>query len=514
MHVIILGNSAGGPFHGRHYTAQLVQSGPHAFLIDCGEGTQMQLFRYRVRQDLLRQIFISHLHGDHVFGLMGLLTNWCLKKRTEPLQLFSPPGLRELVETNARLCSVRFPYPIEFVEVDASVHEKVFENTALSVWSIPLQHRIPCSGWLFREKERPRNIRKEAIETYNIHYSLIPGIKAGGDLVLPDGHIVPHLELTLPAAPPHSYAFCSDTQPSEAVAAVVKGVDLLYHEATFTNENPAEAILSGHSTAAQAADIARQAGVKRLLLGHFSGRYTDESQHLMEAQAIFPDTLIAEEGQRWPVGSGDPEQLQAYGRQTAVPAAATAAETPRATPLEDARLVKISKFVSKVLRHQPHSIDLVLDANGWAEVAELIEKAGRARMHFDLDTLRQVVAQNNKQRFAFNEDGSRIRANQGHSIAIDLGLSPQTPPDILFHGTSGKSLAAIRETGLRPMKRQHVHLSLDRQTATNVGGRHGKAVVLRVRAKEMAEAGALFYCSENGVWLTETVGVGFIDFGI
>ncbi len=312
MHVIILGNSSGGPFHGRHYTAQVVQAGSHAFLVDCGEGTQLQLYRYRVRYDHIRQIFITHLHGDHVFGLMGLLTNWCLKKRTEPLQLYAPSGLRELVEANARVCGVRFPYPIEFVEVDASVSEKVFENAALEVWSIPLRHRGPCSGWLFREKQRPRNIRKEVIETYSIHYSQIPAIKAGGDLVLPDGRVIPNAELTLPPAPPLAYAFCSDTQPSEAVATAVKGVDLLYHEATFTNEHLAEAVLSGHSTAQQAAEIALQAGVKRLLLGHFSGRYADESQHLAEGRAIFAETWIAEEGQRWWVGGGGPECLPAF----------------------------------------------------------------------------------------------------------------------------------------------------------------------------------------------------------
>ncbi|HRI62270.1 MAG TPA: ribonuclease Z, partial [Saprospiraceae bacterium] len=296
MFVTILGNSAGGPFHGRHYTAQVLQVENQIFLIDCGEGTQMQLFQYRVKYDRCNHIFISHLHGDHVYGLIGLLTGWCLKKRTEPLHLFSPPGLRELVETTARLCRVVFPYPLEFHEVNAAVSGKVFENQHVEVWTIPLNHRIETTGWLFREKTKPRNIRPEKIEEYAISFSLIPGIKAGNDLALPDGRIIPNDELTLDPPKPLAYAFCSDTAPSPAVAQVVQGVDLLYHEATFTNEHLEEAAISFHSTAAQAAEIARQGGVERLILGHFSGRYLDAEQHLTEARAIFPATDQAVEG--------------------------------------------------------------------------------------------------------------------------------------------------------------------------------------------------------------------------
>jgi ribonuclease Z len=262
----------------------------------------MQIFKYRVKFDRCNHIFISHLHGDHVFGLMGLLTNWCLKKRTETLHLFSPPGLRELIETTTRVCGVRFTYPLEFHEVDASVSTKVFENHKVEVWTIPLDHRAPTSGWLFREKVKPRNIRPEKIEEYGIPFTLIPGIKAGNDLVLSDGRVVSNAELTFDPPPPATYAYCSDTAPSQTVAAVVQDVDLLYHEATFTNEHIEEAAIAYHSTAAQAAEIARQAGVKKLLLGHISGRYSDEEQHLREAQIIFSNTEIALEGHRWEVG--------------------------------------------------------------------------------------------------------------------------------------------------------------------------------------------------------------------
>lgn len=301
MHITILGNGAGGPFQGRNYTAQVLQVENQYFLIDCGEGTQHQLHRLRVPYDRFQQIFVSHLHGDHVFGLIGLLTSYCLKKRSKKLEIFSPPGLQELIEHTARLCSIVFPYPIEFVEVDPTVSAPVFENKLLEVWTIPLNHRIACSGWMFREKPRPRNMRKEKIEEYNIPVHLIPGIKAGANLSLPDGRIIPNAAITLPPRPLRSYAFCSDTAPAEAVSAAVQGVDLLYHEATFTDDHLEEARISFHSTARQAAGIARAAGVKKLLLGHFSGRYPDAEQHVAEARDVFAEAYPVAEGETYSV---------------------------------------------------------------------------------------------------------------------------------------------------------------------------------------------------------------------
>lgn len=302
MQLTILGNSSGGPFHGRHYTAQVLQVENHTFLIDCGEGTQMQIFKYRVKTEACKQFFISHLHGDHVFGLIGLLTNWSHRKRSEPLHIFSPPGLQELIETTIRVCGIKPSYEIVFHAVDAGISAKIFENAKVEVWTIPLHHRSATTGWLFREKTKPRNIRPDKIEAYNIHFSAIPAIKAGGDYELPDGRRIPNEELTLDPLQPVSYAFCSDTAFSETVIEVVKGVDLLYHEATFTNENVQEAEISFHSTAAQAAEVARRAGVKRLILGHISGRYGDTEQHLLEARAVFEPVEIAEEGGKWEVG--------------------------------------------------------------------------------------------------------------------------------------------------------------------------------------------------------------------
>lgn len=301
MQLTILGNGAGGPFQGRNYTAQVLQVENHFFLIDCGEGTQHQLFRYLVPYDRFQQIFISHLHGDHVFGLFGLLTSYCLKQREKKLEIFSPPGLRELIERIAHTFGFAFPFPLEFTEVDASVSETVYENKYLEVRTIPLNHRIACCGWLFREKQKPRNIRKDKIAEFDIPFQLIPGIKAGADLNLPDGRLIPNEALTLPPRPPRSFAFCSDTAPSARIIETVTGVDLLYHEATFTEEHRTEAGISFHSTAIQAAETAREAGVKKLLLGHFSGRYADVEQHLAEARGIFAESYASEEGHTYPV---------------------------------------------------------------------------------------------------------------------------------------------------------------------------------------------------------------------
>jgi putative RNA 2'-phosphotransferase len=184
------------------------------------------------------------------------------------------------------------------------------------------------------------------------------------------------------------------------------------------------------------------------------------------------------------------------------------------TDPSDPKIVRVSKFLSQILRHRPEKIGLQLDGQGWANVDELLEKAAAKGERFDRALLQIVVDTNNKKRFAFSDDGLRIRASQGHSIDIDLGLKPQKPPEILWHGTAEKSLESIRKEGLRPMRRQHVHLSKDRQTAENVGGRHGKAVVLTVRSGDMSRQKHKFFLSENGVWLTEEVPVGFLDFPV
>ncbi len=302
MWVRILGNGSGGPFQGRHYSAQLVHNRRHYFLVDCGEGTQEQLHRYRLPVDRIQQIFITHLHGDHVFGLFGLLTSYSLKNRERPMQLYSPPGLSALIGDVARHCGIRFSFPMEFIEVSYEHPEKVFENRSLEVRAIPLHHGTPCVGWLFREKPRPLNIRPEVIEQYGLSFAQIRAIKAGTDLVLPDGRIIPNSALTLPPKPLLSYAYCTDTAPSAAVAEAIRGVSMLYHEATFLDEHTEEATAARHSTARQAAEVARAAGAGRLLLGHFSGRYPNIEQHVREASEVFPTVEATVEGVEYSVG--------------------------------------------------------------------------------------------------------------------------------------------------------------------------------------------------------------------
>jgi ribonuclease Z len=292
----VLGNSAGGSFQGRNYTAQVLEIDNQIFLIDCGEGTQQQIYWQKVKIDKVKQIFISHLHGDHVFGLIGLLTSLAMKKREADLEIFSPTGLQELIETQVRICSIHIPYTLIFKEIDTTLHQKIFENKIVEVYSIPLLHRVPTSGFLFKSKEKPRNIIAEKIEEFEIPYTAIPDIKFGADFTTKTGQVIANAALTIAPNPPKSYAYCSDTQFFPSIIETIRGVNVLYHEATFTDENIPEAAYSMHSTAAQAAEIASQAKVGQLLIGHISARYADFSQHLLEARAIFQETSAAEVG--------------------------------------------------------------------------------------------------------------------------------------------------------------------------------------------------------------------------
>jgi ribonuclease Z len=292
----VLGNSAGGSFQGRNYTAQVLEIDNQLFLIDCGEGTQQQLYWQKVKIDKVKQIFISHLHGDHVFGLIGLLTSLAMKKREADLEIFSPSGLREMIEMQIKTCSIHIPYTLIFKEIDTTVHQIIFENKVVEVYSIPLLHRLPTSGFLFKSKEKLRNILAEKIEEFDIPYSAIPDIKSGADFTTKNGQVIANAELTNAPKPPKSFAFCSDTQFFPAIIEHIRGVDMLYHEATFTDEHIPEAEYSMHSTATQAAEIASLAKVKQLLIGHISARYADFSQHLLEARTIFQETSAAEVG--------------------------------------------------------------------------------------------------------------------------------------------------------------------------------------------------------------------------
>lgn len=292
----ILGSSGAMPFKDRYMTAQVLNVREQLFLIDCGEGTQMRMSRFRVKRGKINHIFISHLHGDHVFGLPGLLTSFGMNMRTEPLHIYSPPGLKTMIDG-------LFPYEgkgpgfdLVYHELDTTKHQLVFENTDVTVHSIPLQHGIPCNGYLFKEKPKSRKMIKEKIGEYGIPFKDIPAIKDGAGWQKPDGEWVSNDELTLPPAKPRSFAFCSDTAYTESILPVIEDVDLLYHEATFLHDDLDKAIATKHTTALQAAMIAQKANVGKLVLGHYSARYDEIDAHLAEAKSVFPHAELGTDG--------------------------------------------------------------------------------------------------------------------------------------------------------------------------------------------------------------------------
>lgn len=297
--VTILGSASAKPTANRHPSAQIVNIDEQYFLVDAGEGVQQQMFRYGFNPLRLRGVFISHLHGDHVFGLFPLLSTLGLYGRQTPLKIYAPRPFGEILEAHLRYFDSDLPYAVEWEEVDTTKHRIVFENRTVEVWSIPLRHRVPTAGWLFREKMPELNVDKFKIERYGLSVKQIVAAKRGEDIALDDGTIVPNAELTYLPRVPHSYAYCSDTNRSAMVARRIKGVDLLYHEATYAESERRQAKERGHSTARQAAEIAVAAEAKHLLIGHFSSRYKDTTVLLDEARDLFPATDIATEGETY-----------------------------------------------------------------------------------------------------------------------------------------------------------------------------------------------------------------------
>lgn len=280
----------------RHYpTSQVLNVRDKLFMIDCGEGAQLQLRKCRLKFTRLNHIFISHLHGDHCFGLFGLISTFNLLGRTSELHIHSPRGLEALMRPTLEFFCHQMTYRVCFHEFDTGQPQLVYEDRSLTVTTIPLRHRMPCCGYLFAEKPGLNHILREMTDFYGVPVYELNRIKNGADYVTAEGECIPNARLTVPADPPRRYAYCSDTMPLDSVALQVQGVDLLFHEATFASDAEARARETYHSTAAQAAEVARKAGVGRLLLGHYSARYDDESPILQEASAIFPQTLLAKE---------------------------------------------------------------------------------------------------------------------------------------------------------------------------------------------------------------------------
>lgn len=280
----------------RHFpTSQVVNMRDKLFMIDCGEGAQLQFRKSHLKFSRLNHIFISHLHGDHCFGLLGLISTLNLLGRTAELHIHSPKGLEALLTPMLEFFNRQMTYQVLFHEFDTKEAALIYEDRSLTVTTIPLRHRMPCCGFLFAEKPSPNHIIREMVDFYQVPVYELNRIKNGADYVTPEGETVPNSRLTTPAEPPRSYAYCSDTIYMLSIVEQIKGVDLLFHEATFVDEDAPRAKETFHTTASQAAELAKNAGVKKLLIGHFSARYEDESALLQEASAVFPDTQLAKE---------------------------------------------------------------------------------------------------------------------------------------------------------------------------------------------------------------------------
>jgi ribonuclease Z len=297
----ILGSSSATPTFNRHPTAQVLNIRERFFLIDCGEGTQTQLVRYKLRYNRIGHIFISHLHGDHYLGLMGLLSTMHLQGRTTELHLFAQQELMDIIELQLRLSQTVLRYNLIFHPVKNYSGTVIHEDEDLMVSTLVLNHRIPCTGFLFREKPKPRKLLINKMKQYNIPFQFFAGIKNGADYEDDFGNIIPNKELTISAGKPRSYAFCSDTMYMEQLADEVREVDLLYHESTFMHDLLDRAKATFHATSIEAATIAAKAGVGKLVIGHFSARYKNLLPMLAEARTVFSNTELAIEGTKFVV---------------------------------------------------------------------------------------------------------------------------------------------------------------------------------------------------------------------
>ncbi|MBS1593291.1 MAG: ribonuclease Z [Bacteroidetes bacterium] len=295
----ILGSNGAIPAYDRHPTSHFLNYNGDGFLLDCGEGTQMQMARYNIKRGRLDHIFITHLHGDHFFGLMGLITSFNLNYREHTLHIHGPKGIEEIVRAHFTYAQTQLRYAIEFHVVTDDRPQVVYENSQLTVESIILRHRIPTTGYLFREKPGQRKILPEKIALHEIPVSEIGRIKQGADYTKPDGSVIANHDLTTDPAPARSYAFCTDTVYTETFLDQIQGVSVLYHEATFVDMHRERAAETMHSTTTEAATIALKANAGKLIIGHYSARYEDLAPLLAECKEVFTNTELAIEGQSY-----------------------------------------------------------------------------------------------------------------------------------------------------------------------------------------------------------------------
>lgn len=292
----ILGCGSALPTLKHNASSQLIEMRGKCFMVDCGEGAQMQFRRSHIHFSKLNAIFISHMHGDHCFGLMGLLSTLGMLGRTSKLRIYAPKDYEPLFRQQVEFFMQTMEYEMEMIPVDTEKQQVIYEDHSLTVETVPLQHRVPCCGFIFREKPTLPHIRRDMIDYYGIPVSQINNIKNGADWTNEDGDVIPNARLVQPADPPRSYAYCSDTRFVPGLKEKVKGVTVLYHESTYTSDQEDRAKIYYHSTARQAATIAAGAGVGTLFLGHYSARYNDEQVLLQEAKAVFEHSILSQEG--------------------------------------------------------------------------------------------------------------------------------------------------------------------------------------------------------------------------
>jgi len=303
MKLTVLGSSSALPTSERYPSAHVLNAHERLFLIDCGEGTQMQLRRNRIRFGKINHIFISHLHGDHVFGLYGLLSTFSLMGRVAPVHLYAPESFQGMLSSHLADFDIHLNYEIDFIPLSGNNPVKILDDKYITVTSFPLQHRVTAFGFLFTEKPHDRNIIKESIDRYEIPTVRIPAIKKGEDFITKNGVLIKNEDITVPGPASLSYAYCSDTKYFKRLHSFFMGVDLLYHEATFDMSLDDLAKTTGHSTTLDAAKVASEAGAGSLMIGHFSARYKDVIPLVEEARKIFPMTFAAMDGHSYEVGS-------------------------------------------------------------------------------------------------------------------------------------------------------------------------------------------------------------------
>ena len=294
--VYILGCGSALPTLRHNPSSQIVAMRDKQFMIDCGEGTQLQLRRSKINFNKLGHVFISHLHGDHCFGLIGMISSFGMLGRTAPLHIYAHGDLQPILRQQLDYFGQGLEYEVVMHPIDPTKNEIIYVDRSLTVTTLPLEHRVPCCGFLFKEKESLPHIRRDLIDMYGIPVSQINNIKNGIDWMSPDGVLIPAAKLTTPADAPRSYAYCSDTSYKADLASMISGVDTVYHECTYADEDKDRARKHYHSTASEAAKTAQDAKAKKLLLGHYSARYNNEQLMLQQARAIFHNTELAQEG--------------------------------------------------------------------------------------------------------------------------------------------------------------------------------------------------------------------------